>query len=143
MVKLLIVILICWRGLCCVSLACLDRNVRNEIKKGKKVYFYDCGIRNAVYQQFQAITVQDGRRRSMGEFCHCRTMNYYVTRAWTLKQYFWRTTQQQEIDLIEEIGDDMTAYEIKWNPKERVRFSQTFVENYPTAKTGTISTGNF
>ena len=58
------------------------------------------------------------------------------------KQYFWRTKQQQEIDLIEEVEDDMTAYEIKWNPKERVRFSQTFTENYPAAKTATISPGN-
>jgi len=58
------------------------------------------------------------------------------------KQYFWRTKQQQEIDLIEEISDDMTAYEIKWNPKERVRFSQTFIENYPVVKTAVISPGN-
>jgi len=58
------------------------------------------------------------------------------------KQYFWRTTQQQEIDLIEEVEDEMLAFEIKWNPKERVRFSQTFMENYPTAKTHHISPTN-
>ena len=58
------------------------------------------------------------------------------------KQYFWRTTQQQEIDLIEEQSEQITAYECKWNKNEKVRFPSTFINNYPGAKTFAISKDN-
>lgn len=57
-------------------------------------------------------------------------------------QYFWRTTQQQEIDLIEDFNDGLTAYELKWNKKERVRFPQTFTDNYPNSRTFIITPDN-
>ncbi len=58
------------------------------------------------------------------------------------KQYFWRTTQQQEIDLIEEKEKQFNAYEIKWNSNKKVRFPQTFTNNYPGTKTFIISPDN-
>jgi hypothetical protein len=66
-------------------------------------------------------------------------LRYKETNA---KQYFWRTTQQQEIDLIEETESGMAAYEIKWNPKGKFRFSQTFLENYPGTGTAAIFPSN-
>ena len=56
--------------------------------------------------------------------------------------YFWRTTQQQEIDLIEEQEDKLEAFEFKWSETEKVRFPQTFTENYPKALTKIISPEN-
>ncbi|MCH5721139.1 DUF4143 domain-containing protein [Niabella hibiscisoli] len=53
--------------------------------------------------------------------------------------YFWRTTQQQEIDLIEETADRMSAYEFKWSKNARARFSSTFTTNYPGTD-GTVIT---
>lgn len=57
-------------------------------------------------------------------------------------QYFWRTTQQQEIDLIEENDGQFNAYEFKWNKDKKVRFPQTFTENYPNTKTHTVTPAN-
>jgi uncharacterized protein len=123
-------------------LPALNRNVRNEIKKGKKVYFYDCGIRNAIINNFKSFQTRTDVDALWENFVIAERMKFLRYREKDVKQYFWRTTQQQEIDLIEEIADEMTAYEVKWSPKERTRFSQTFTENYPTAKTATISPGN-
>lgn len=123
-------------------LPALNRNVRNEIKKGKKVYFYDCGIRNAIINNFKPLSTRTDVGALWENFVIAERMKFLSYRGKNAKQYFWRTTQQQEIDLIEEIEDDMTAYEIKWNPKIRVRFSQTFTEHYPAAKTASISFEN-
>jgi len=123
-------------------LPALNRNVRNEIKKGKKVYFYDCGIRNAIINNFKSFQTRTDVGALWENFVIAERMKFLRYQAKDVKQYFWRTTQQQEIDLIEEIEDELTAYELKWNSKERGRFSQTFTENYATAKTATISPGN-
>lgn len=56
--------------------------------------------------------------------------------------YFWRTTQQQEVDLIEEVSDILSAYEFKWSKNERPRFPVTFTSNYPDAQTKVISPEN-
>jgi hypothetical protein len=123
-------------------LPALNRNVRNEIKKGKKVYFFDCGIRNAVINNFKPLQSRTDVGALWENFVIAERMKLLRYQGKDARQYFWRTTQQQEIDLIEEMENEMTAYEIKWNPRERVRFSQTFIENYPVAKTATISPGN-
>jgi hypothetical protein len=123
-------------------LPALNRNVRNEIKKGKKVYFYDCGIRNAVINNFKPLNSRTDVGGLWENFVIAERMKYLRCQGNDTKQYFWRTTQQQEIDLIEEVGEEMMAFEIKWNPKERVHFSQTFTENYAKAKTYTISPSN-
>jgi hypothetical protein len=56
--------------------------------------------------------------------------------------YFWRTTQQQEIDFIEEVDMKLFAYEFKWNPKRKVKISKTFTEEYK-AQSSVISRENF
>lgn len=122
-------------------LPALNRNVRNEIKKGKKIYFYDCGIRNVIINNFNPL----GSRTDTGSLWE----NYIITeRLKFLKYnnihadlYFWRTTQQQEIDFIEDLGTTLNAYEFKWkwNRNSKTKFSQTFTSNYPNAKTQVIS----
>jgi uncharacterized protein len=111
-------------------LPALNRNVRNEIKKGKKVYFYDCSIRNAVINNFKPLNTRTDVGGLWENFVIAERMKFLRYQGNDMKQYFWRTTQQQEIDLIEEVGEEMRAFEIKWNPKERVHFSKTFTENY-------------
>lgn len=123
-------------------LPALNRNVRNEIKKGKKVYFYDCGIRNAIINNFKTVQNRTDVGALWENFVIAERMKYLHYKGMDAKQYFWRTTQQQEIDLIEEQGDQLTAFEFKWNPKSKVRFSQTFTDNYPTATTHIIATDN-
>ena len=57
-------------------------------------------------------------------------------------QYFWRTSQQQEIDLVEDDGEHLSAYEFKWNTKAKARFPKTITENYAGSETYVISPEN-
>jgi predicted AAA+ superfamily ATPase len=123
-------------------LPALNRNVRNEIKKGKKVYFYDCGIRNAIINNFKPINARTDVGALWENFLISERVKYLRYHGINASQYFWRTTQQQEIDLVEDYNDQLRAYEFKWSKKEKVRFPQTFTDNYPNATTQIISPDN-
>ena len=60
-----------------------------------------------------------------------------------LNRYFWRTKYKQEIDYIEEYDEKLHAYEFKWNPKKRFRFSKTFTNAYPGSETKVITPDNY
>ena len=125
------------------TLPALSRNVRNEIKKGRKIYFYDNGIINAVTNNFKMLR----NRKDVGSLWE----NYLISeRAKTLqlknlraKKYFWRTTQQQEIDYIEESQERMLAAEFKWNHAKVNQFSKTFLNAYPEAITQFVTPENY
>lgn len=123
-------------------LPAFSRNVRNEIKKGKKVYFYDCGIRNAIINNFKPLSARTDTGALWENFVIAERMKFLRYQNIDTSHYFWRTTQQQEIDLIEETTDKLMAFEFKWSKTERVRFPQTFTENYPNVETRIISPEN-
>ncbi len=123
-------------------LPALNKNVRNEIKKGKKVYFYDCGIRNAVINNFKAIDSRTDAGALWENYVIAERMKMLHYNDIDVKQYFWRTTQQQEIDLIEESSDQWAAFEFKRNSKAKVRFPQTFSDNYTNTKMMVVSPAN-
>lgn len=121
----------------------LSRNVRNEIKKGKKVYFCDNGIRNAILGNFLPLRA----RVDAGALWE----NYLISERIKLtsdmderpKLYFWRTAQQQEIDCIEEQGGEFRAYEFKWNPAKRAILSRTFSNAYNVKSFMVINPENY
>lgn len=121
----------------------LNRNVRNEIKKGRKFYFYDNGIRNAVLGNFQPL----GSRTDVGvlweNFIISERFKYLSNKDVDFNRYFWRTTQQQEIDYIEEMDGKLWAFELKWNPNVNVKPSATFTKAYPGAGFKIINPDNF
>lgn len=119
-----------------------SRNVRNEIKKGRKVYFYDVGIRNAVIHNFNPIHNRVDTGALWENFFIAERKKYHAYHQTGGKLYFWRTTQQQEIDLIEEVGENLNAFELKWSEKTKARFPQTFTTNYPEAITAIVHPGN-
>ena len=123
-------------------LPALSRNVRNEIKKGKKVYFYDCGIRNAIINNFNPIHSRTDAGALFENFFIAERVKYLRYHGMEVDQYFWRTAQQQEIDLIEEEGGRMRAYEFKLNDKARIRFPKTFIENYNNSDFFKVSQSN-
>jgi uncharacterized protein len=123
-------------------LPALNKNVRNEIKKGKKIYFYDCGIRNAVINNFKSIDSRTDAGALWENYVISERMKMLHYNNINVKQYFWRTTQQQEIDLIEESSDHWAAFEIKRNEKAKVRFPQTFSDNYSNATLLVVSPTN-
>ncbi len=125
------------------TLPAYSRNVRNEIKKGRKIYFYDNGVRNAIINNFSPL----GSRSDVGamweNFLISERMKYLVYNNLNTWKYFWRTTAQQEIDYLEELNGKMTAYEFKWNPNKNVRFPKTFTEAYPEVDLKLITPKNF
>lgn len=123
-------------------LPAINRNVRNEIKKGKKFYFYDNGIRNAVIGNFNLLSQRTDVGALWENYIISERMKRNVYANDDYFPYFWRTTQQQEIDYIEERQGDYFAYEFKWNPKSKAKFSQTFLRNYPVKETKVITPNN-
>lgn len=123
-------------------LPAFSRNVRNEIKKGQKVYFYDCGIRNAVINNFKPLSSRTDVGALWENFLMAERMKFLRYSYIDAGQYFWRTTQQQEIDLIEDFNGGLSAYEFKWSRLAKVRFPQTFTNNYPETQTKVISPDN-
>lgn len=123
-------------------LPAFSRNVRNEIKKGQKVYFYDCGIRNAVINDFKPISGRTDLGALWENFIMAERIKFLQYNRIDTSRYFWRTTQQQEIDLIESTEGKLSAYEFKWNSSARVRFPQTFTHNYPGSETRVITPDN-
>jgi uncharacterized protein len=111
----------------------LNRNVRNEIKKGKKIYFYDNGIRNAIIGNFLPLASRMDTGALWENFIISERFKFMINRDLEFNRYFWRTTQQQEIDYIEEIAGKFFAYEFKWNPLRKSFLSKTFSTAYNTS----------
>lgn len=108
-----------------------NKNVRNEIKKGKKIYFYDLGVRNAIIDNFSPIQNRVDKGAIWENFMIAERKKYLNNRDINRNMYFWRTTQQQEIDLLEENGQVIDAYEFKFNSKKSPVVSKTFTRAYP------------
>lgn len=121
-----------------------NRNLRTELKKSKKVYFYDNGIRNAVIQNFSPLGLRQDTGALWENFIISERIkaNHYAGRY--AKSYFWRTTQQQEIDYIEEQDGEFTLFEMKWNPKRgNTSFPLVFGKNYPVRESLVVTPENY
>ena len=120
-----------------------SRNLRNEIKKGKKIYFYDNGIRNAVLSNF----AQPEFRTDMGalweNFLVSERLKQNIYNGTYDQMYFWRTQAQQEIYYIEECDGQLSTFEFKWNPKTKATFPKTFNEAYPGSSFEIITPENY
>lgn len=121
----------------------LSRNLRNEIRKNRKVYFYDNGVRNAIISNFNAINSRNDKGALWENFIISEKIKYQRYNNLFHKNYFWRTQQQQEIDFIEEYDGMMYAFEIKWNPLKDVRFSKTFKTAYPDHELNVVTPENY
>lgn len=119
-----------------------NRNARNEIKKGRKFYFYDNGIRNAIIGNYSLLNQRTDIGALWENFVVSERMKYLSYNKIYANRYFWRTAQQQEIDYLEEYNGQLTAFEIKWNSNKKVSFPKTFTTNYPDTKLNTINPEN-
>ena len=120
-------------------LPALSRNLRNEIKRGIKVYFWDNGILNSITGNFNEINSRTDVGALWENFAVSERRKYLANHDLNVRSYFWRTTSKQEIDYIEEENNTFSAYEMKWNPRRKVTFSKTFSASYNVNKTLTIS----
>ncbi|MCX2473910.1 ATP-binding protein [Pedobacter sp. MC2016-05] len=125
------------------KLTAFSKNLPNEIKKSRKIYFYDNGIRNAIIQNFSPL----GLRQDTGALFENYIISEYIKRNNNkrkfAKYYFWRSFQQQEIDLIEEVDGGINAMEIKWNENKKVKFPTTFTDAYFINTTAVINKKNY
>ena len=117
------------------KLKSFSRNLRNEIKFNQKIYFYDNGIRNMVIGNFNALDLRQDKGALWENFLISERIkrNNYENKL--TKSYFWRTTQQQEIDYIEDVDGTIFSYEIKWSEKGKVKIPKIFKETYLTETT--------
>lgn len=124
-------------------LGALNRNLRNELKKSKKIYFYDTGIRNAIIKNFS----EPGLRTDMGALWENFFIMERIKRNAYLgispNYYFWRTTSQQEIDFIEEIDGKMNLFELKWNPRTSSKFPESFLRSYSVRMSAVVNPENY
>jgi hypothetical protein len=121
----------------------LSRNARNEIKKGRKIYFYDTGIRNSIIKNFNPLTLRQDVGALWENFLLAERMKRNAYTDYFCNMYFWRTTAQQEIDYIEEQGGRLSAFEFKWQPGKSLRIAKSFLEAYPNSETTLIDRSNF
>lgn len=124
-------------------LGSFSRNLRNELKFARKIYFWDCGIRNAIIGNYQ----EPEARLDTGALFE----NYIISeRIKKLKyeksyaqSYFWRTSAKQEIDYIEDIDGKISAFEFKWNPKRKAIVPLSFARSYPDAEFKVVTRDNY
>jgi len=123
------------------QISAYSKNVRNEIKKNKKIYFFDNGIRNAVINNFSDLESRMDKGHLWENYIISERYKYLKNNSKERNLYFWRITQHQEIDLIEEDGTKITAYEIKYSKNSKYKFPKTFTTNYPGAEWQIMGTG--
>ncbi len=126
-----------------VNIRGFSRNLRKEVTKTSLYYFVDVGVRNALIRSFVPLSV----RNDVGELFE----NWFVMER--IKQannqrrftgfYFWRTYDQHEIDLVEELDGRLLGFECKWSPKSRVKVPKDWLQNYPEAVFKAVSRGNW
>lgn len=110
-----------------------SRNLRKEITKTSRWYFYDNGIRNALIKNFNVLN----NRNDVGELWENylaaeRLKKQHYTKI-NVRNYFWRTYDQQELDWLEEDSKSLSAYEFKWNPSKKSKVPTAFSKAYPEA----------
>lgn len=121
-----------------------SRNVRNELKKSIKIYFYDNGVRNSVISNFSPIELRSDIGALWENFLISERIKNNAYHNKHAKYYFWRTTQKQKIDFIEEAEQNLFAYEFKYNPKKvNSKCPVTFSNNYPNVPFDVITSENY
>lgn len=121
-----------------------SRNLRTELTKGKKIYFYDLGIRNAILSNFSPIDMRMDIGALWENFFIVERMkyNHYADRA--VNTYFWRTSDKQEIDYIEESNGELHLFEMKWNTKKQnTKIPNQFLNTYHPAHSDIITPDNY
>ncbi|MEA3497127.1 MAG: ATP-binding protein [Bacteroidota bacterium] len=125
------------------SLNSYSNNLRNEIKKSKKYYFYDLGIRNALINNFTPIQNRNDLGALWENFCISERIKLNSIKQPFTNYYFWRTYDGAEIDLIEENDGKLETFEFKWKLKGKIKLPNSFIEKYKVNKLNIVSKDNF
>ncbi len=111
-------------------LRAFSRNLRTEISKSQKIYFFDPGIRNSLIQNYNPMALRNDAGGLWENFCILERLKYLENNRKFVNTYFWRTYNQQEIDYIEEYGGILHAFEFKYSPSKKARVPKAFSSTY-------------
>lgn len=121
-----------------------SRNLRNEITKMSKYYFYDIGIRNALISNFNTFDTRNDTGALWENFIFMERLKKRNYQKIYANIYFWRTWNQQEIDMIEDRDGKLHAYECKWNQDDiKMNTRSTWKKAYPEASLEVINAKNY
>ncbi|MBR6140997.1 MAG: ATP-binding protein [Bacteroidaceae bacterium] len=124
-------------------LGSFSRNLRNELKSSRKIYFWDLGIRNAVIGNLTQIESRTDTGTLWENYCIAERLKHLSYQGSFAHSWFWRTQQQKEIDYIEEDEGQLSAYEFKWNDhKANTRCPASFTTAYPSVPFRVITPHN-
>lgn len=119
------------------------RNLRNELKFSKKIYFYDLGIRNALIGNFSPLNIRTDVGALWENYLISERLKACSYSGFYGRHYFWRNQQQAEIDLIEEIDGRLSAFEFKWKPNKKTAAPTNFINNYSEASFTVVTPENY
>jgi predicted AAA+ superfamily ATPase len=121
-----------------------SRNLRKEIAKNARYYFYDNGVRNSLIQNFNPLTLRDDIGQLWENFLMIERLKAHEYAGEAVNTYFWRTYDQKEIDLIEEQQGQLFGFEFKWQQSQIKKATRReFLAAYPNSELHTISQDNF
>jgi len=106
-----------------------SRNIRNEIKQNRKIYFYDNGIRNMIIGNFNQLDLRQDKGALWENFLVSERRKQNIYKDTFAKMYFWRTIQQQEVDFVEENNGKILGFEFKWKNRND-KLPQSFIAAY-------------
>jgi predicted AAA+ superfamily ATPase len=123
-------------------LGAFSRNLRKEITKAGKWYFYDNGIRNALISAYNSLAIRQDVGALWENYLLSERMKKNLNENRNKELYFWRTYDGQEIDLLEVAGDDIDAFEFKWGDKTP-KSPEVFAKNYPQSTYQVVNRNNY
>jgi predicted AAA+ superfamily ATPase len=126
-----------------IRLGAFSRNLRQEISNRAKYYFFDNGIRNALVAQFNDLDQRNDVGQLWENFVFVERMKRRAYKAIYANAYFWRTYDQQEIDLVEEREGKLFGYECKWSPRKAVSAPRSWLSGYADAEFTVITPENY
>lgn len=127
------------------TLPAFSGNMRNEIKKGRKIYFYDLGIRNAIVGNFMRLDSRADKGAIWENYLILERLKQSLNQVNQPQRFFWRTTapDSREIDYLEHSADGLKAWEIKMNPATKAKIPPAFIKAYPQAITEILTPENY
>ncbi|MEI6411438.1 MAG: ATP-binding protein [Bacteroidota bacterium] len=124
-------------------LSSYSKNLRTELKRNRKIYFYDNGIRNAILNNFLPLESRNDIGALWENFLVSERMKSLNYAQQFPNCYFWRTREGAEVDYLEEQDGSMNAFEFKWNPKKTVKAPPSFLTAYPNSSFKVIHPDNY
>jgi len=124
-------------------LGSFSRNLRNELKKSRKVFFYDNGLRNALVSDYRPAELRGDVGALWENYMASELAKSLRYKQGHARCWFWRTTSQQEVDFVVEADGALVGYEFKWNPGAKAKRVKAFLAAYPEATVQVVNRDNY